>query len=323
MGCYVPETCLTNQALATRLGVTDDYIVKLTGIRERRHAAPEEATSDMAVLAAQAALEDAGLDPEVIDGVLVATASPDHVTPATANLVQRLLGLRPVPTYDLNAGCTGSLYAFITASSLIRAGVCRTLLVIGAEQVSRMVDLDDPETALVFGDGAGALVVQAGAGQRGDLRLLSHLWGSDGTKAEVIMVPAGGSRCPASYETIEKRQHFLRMNGSSVFRFAVRTLPILVQDVLAQAGRSLTDLHLLIPHQANWRIIEAAARKLPFDLDRIVVNIDRYGNTSAASVLLALGEARQQGRLQPGETVVLAAFGAGLTWAAVAFEVVA
>jgi 3-oxoacyl-[acyl-carrier-protein] synthase-3 len=185
------------------------------------------------------------------------------------------------------------------------------------------VDPDDSETALVFGDGAGALVLQAGAGQRGDLHLLSHLWGSDGTKADVIMVPAGGSRCPASSETVEKRQHFLRMNGSSVFRFAVRMLPVLVQDVLAQAGRSLADVQLLIPHQANWRIIEAAARKLPFDLDKIVVNIDRYGNTSAASVLLALGEARQQGRLQPGATVVLASFGAGLTWAAVALEVVA
>jgi 3-oxoacyl-[acyl-carrier-protein] synthase-3 len=323
VGCYVPEALLTNQAIATRLGVTEDYIVKLTGVHERRRAAPEEATSDMAVLAAQAALQDAGVAPEAIDGVLVATATPDHVTPSTANLVQRRLGLRPVPTYDLNAGCTGSLYALITASSLIQTGVCGTMLVIGAELVSRMVDLDDPETALVFGDGAGALVVQAGAGQRGDLRLLSHLWGSDGTKADLIMVPAGGSRCPASRDTVDKGQHFLRMNGSSVFRFAVRTLPVLVQDVLAQAGRSLADLQLLIPHQANWRIIEAAMRKLPFDLDKTVVNIDRYGNTSAASVLLALGEARQQGRLQPGATAVLASFGAGLTWAAVALEVAA
>ena len=242
---------------------------------------------------------------------------------AGATPAMKRLGLRLVPTYDLNAGCTGSLYALITASGLIRAGVCRTMLVIGAELVSRMVDMDDPETALVFGDGAGALVVQAGAGQRGDLRLLSHLWGSDGTKAEVIMVPAGGSRYPASHETVEKRQHFLRMNGSSVFRFAVRLLPTLVQDVLAQAGRSLADLKLLIPHQANWRIIEAAARKLPLEPDNIMVNIDRYGNTSAASVLLALGEARQQGRLQPGDTVVLVSFGAGLTWAAVALEVAA
>ena len=225
VGCYLPEARLTNQALATRLGVTDDYIVKLTGIRERRRAAPRRRRPIWRCWRPRRRWRMLASHPEAIDGVLVATATPDHVTPSTANLVQRRLGLRPVPTYDLNAGCTGSLYALITASSLIRAGMCRTMLVIGAEIVSRLVDLDDPETALVFGDGAGALVLQAGAGQRGDLRLLSHLWGSDGTKADVIMVPAGGSRCPASSETVEKRQHFLRMNGSSVFRFAVRTLP--------------------------------------------------------------------------------------------------
>jgi 3-oxoacyl-[acyl-carrier-protein] synthase-3 len=323
VGCYAPEARLTNAELVARLGVTDDYIVKLTGVRERRRAAPDEATSDMAVRAAQAALDDAGLTPEAIDGVLVATASADHVTPSTANLVQRRLGLRAVPTYDLNAGCTGGLYALITASSLIQAGVCQTLLVIGAEIVSRMVDLDDVETALVFGDGAGALVVQAGPEVSGDLRLLSHLWGSDGAKSDLIMVPAGGSRSPSSHQTVEQKEHFLRMNGSSVFRFAVRTLPMLVQEVLAKAGRSLADLSLLIPHQANWRIIDAAARKLSLDMSKIMVNIERYGNTSAASVLLALGEARQQGRLQPDTTVVLASFGAGLTWAAVALDVVA
>ncbi|MGE3536943.1 MAG: 3-oxoacyl-ACP synthase III family protein [Candidatus Tectimicrobiota bacterium] len=322
VGCYVPEGRLTNQELVARLGVTDEYIVKLTGVRERRRAAPEQATSDMALLAAEKALQDAGLGPEAIDGVIVATATPDHVTPSTANLVQQRLGLRQVPSYDLNAGCTGSLYALITAYGLLHAGACQTLLVIGAELTSRLVDIDDQETALVFGDGAGAMVVQAGPGRRGDLRLLSHLWGSDGSKADLIRVPAGGSRCPASPLTVEKGEHFLRMHGSSVFRFAVRTLPMLVQDVLARAGRSLADMKVLIPHQANWRIIEAAARKLPLALDQVVVNIDRYGNTSAASVLLALEEARQTGRLQPGETAVLASFGAGLTWAAVAVEVV-
>lgn len=323
VGCYVPEGRLTNHELITRFGVTDDYIVKLTGVQERRQAAPEQATSDLAVLAAEQALKDAAVAPETVDGLIVATATPDHVTPSTANLVQQRLGLRTVPAYDLNAGCTGSLYAVITAQGLIQSGACQTVLVVGAELTSRIVDRNDQETALVFGDGAGALVLQGGPGRPGDLRLLAHCWGSDGGKAELIKVTAGGSRQPASPLTVEKGEHFLRMHGSSVFRFAVRLLPALVQDVLERAGRSWDDLKLLIPHQANWRILEAAARKMPLSLDQVVVNIDRYGNTSAASVLLALDEVRQQRRLQPGDTAVLASFGAGLTWAAVAVEVVA
>jgi 3-oxoacyl-[acyl-carrier-protein] synthase III len=212
----------------------------------------------------------------------------------------------------------------ITGAGLIRAGICSTVLVIGAELVSRLIDAQDMETTLVFGDGAGAVLLQgtATAPQRG-LRLLSHCWASDGAKAAVIQMPAGGSRRPASYETVEHREHFLRMQGSSVFRFAVRTLSALVTEVLARAGRSLAELALLIPHQANRRIIDAAAEKLSLPSEKIMVNIDRYGNTSAASVLLALEEAYHHGRLHPGDTVVLASFGAGLTWAAVALEVVA
>lgn len=321
VGAYAPSGRLTNSELAARLDVTEDYIVKLTGVRERHLAASEEATSDMAMQAAQAALDHAGVRADDIDALIVATASADHVTPSTANLVQHRLGLRPVPAYDLNAGCTGSLYALITGSGLIRAGICRTVLVIGAELVSRLIDEQDVETALVFGDAAGAIVLQAGGeGERG-LRLLSHCWASDGAKSQVIMMPAGGSRQPASHDTVEKGGHYLRMNGSSVFRFAVRMLPTLVTEVLAQAGRSLDDLALLIPHQANWRIIEAAMRKLELPLEKVIVNIDQYGNTSSASVLLALHEAWHQGRLQPGATVAMASFGAGLTWAAIALEV--
>jgi 3-oxoacyl-[acyl-carrier-protein] synthase-3 len=321
VGGYVPAGRRTNRDLAAQLGVTEDYIVKLTGVHERHLAAPEQATSDMALLAAQAALANAGIPAEEVDGLLVATASADHVTPSTANLVQHRLGLRPIPAYDLNAGCTGSLYALITGASLIRTGVCHTVLVIGAELISRLIDNQDVETALVFGDGAGAVILQADNGKARGLRLLSHLWASDGSKSHVIMMPAGGSRQPVSHETIEKGGHFLRMNGGSVYRFAVRTLPGLVTEVLARAGRSLDDLSLLIPHQANWRIIEAATRKLALTSDRVMVNIDRYGNTSSASVFLALEEAWHHKRLQPGTTVVLASFGAGLTWAAVALQV--
>ncbi len=320
VGGYAPVERRTNYDLAAQLGVTEEHIVKLTGIRERRLAAPDEATSDMALQAAQAALQDAGADPGEVDGLLVATATADHVTPSVANLLQHRLGLRQVPSYDLNAGCTGSLYALITGAGLIRAGLFHTVLVVGAEVASRIVDAQDTETALVFGDAAGAVVLQRGGGQGHRLRLLAHTWASDGSKANVIKVQAGGSREPASHTTVENKQHFLRMNGSSVYRFAVRTLPALVTDVLEKAGRSLDDLKLLIPHQANWRIIDAAARKLSLARERVMVNIDAYGNTSSASVLLALHEVRQASRLQPGDTLVLASFGAGLTWAAVALE---
>jgi 3-oxoacyl-[acyl-carrier-protein] synthase-3 len=320
VGSYVPEGRRTNRDLSIQLGVTEEYIVKLTGIRERRLAASEQATSDMALLAAQTALDDAGITASAVDALLVATASADYMTPSTANLVQHRLGLRAIPAYDLNAGCTGSLYALITSTGLIRSGVCRTVLVIGAELISRLIDTQDVETAMVFGDGAGAVVLQADTHGASGLRVLSHFWASDGSKSQAIMLPAGGSRQPASYETVEKGGHFLRMNGSSVYRFAVRMLPTLVTEVLARAGRSLEDLSLLIPHQANWRIIEAAMRKLDLARDKVMVNIDRYGNTSSASVLLALEEAWRQKRLQPGDTVVLASFGAGLTWAAMALE---
>jgi 3-oxoacyl-[acyl-carrier-protein] synthase-3 len=322
VGGYLPSQCRTNRELASQFGVTEEYIVKLTGIHERRLAAPEQATSDMALLAAQAALDNAGVAPDEVDCLLVATASADYITPSAANLVQHRLGLRPVPAYDLNAGCTGSLYGLITGASLIRAGVCHTVLVVGAELVSRLIDAQDIETVLVFGDGAGAVVLQANPGPRHGLRFLSHVWASDGSKGQAIMMPAGGSRRPTSYETVQKGEHFLRMHGGSVFRFAVRTLPALVTEVLAGAGRSLDDLALLIPHQANWRIIEAAARQLSLAPEKVMVNIERNGNTSSASVLLALEEACHQGRLRPGDTVVLASFGAGLTWAAIALEVV-
>jgi 3-oxoacyl-[acyl-carrier-protein] synthase-3 len=322
VGGYLPEQRRTNRELAAQFGVTEEYIVKLTGIHERRLAAPEQATSDMALLAAQAALDDAGVATDEVDCLLVATASADHITPSAANLVQHRLGLRPVPAYDLNAGCTGSLYAVITGTSLIRAEVCHTVLVVGAELASRLIDAQDIETALVFGDGAGAVVLQANTGPAHGLRFLSHIWASDGSKGQVIMTLAGGSRRPTSHETVEKGEHFLRMHGGSVFRFAVRILPMLVTEVLARAGRSLDDLALLIPHQANWRIIEAAARQLSLAPERVMVNIDRNGNTSSASVLLALEEAYHRGRLRPGDTVVLASFGAGLTWAAIALEVV-
>jgi 3-oxoacyl-[acyl-carrier-protein] synthase-3 len=275
----------------------------------------------MAFEASQIALQHAKITPGEIDGVLVATATADYQTPSVANLLQHRLGMRQIPAYDINAGCTGSLYALITGAGLIQGGVFRNVLVVGAELTSRIVDAADIETALVFGDAAGAVILQQGDGQNAGFRLLSHTWASDGSKADVIQIPAGGSRQPASHGTVDNRQHFLRMNGGRVYRFAVRTLPTLVKDVLERAGRSIDDLKLLIPHQANWRIIESAMQKLKLPRERVAVNIDQYGNTSSASVLLALSEVCQAGRFQPGDIFVMASFGAGLTWAAVAMEV--
>lgn len=321
VGAYAPPQRRTNQHLAAELGVTEDHIVKLTGICERRRASSHEATSDMAFEASQIALQHAKITPDAIDGVLVATATADYQTPSVANLLQHRLGMRQVPAYDINAGCTGSLYALITGAGLIQGGIFRNVLVVGAELTSRIVDAADIETALVFGDAAGAVILQQSDGQNAGFRLLSHTWASDGSKADVIQIPAGGSRQPASHGTVDNRQHFLRMNGGRVYRFAVRTLPTLVKDVLERAGRSIDDLKLLIPHQANWRIIESAMQKLKLPRERVAVNIDQYGNTSSASVLLALSEVCQAGRFQPGDILVMAAFGAGLTWAAVAMEV--
>ena len=242
VGAYAPPERRTNQHLAASLGVTEDHIVKLTGIRERRLAPAHEATSDMALKASQAALQHAGLAPEEIDGVLVATATADYQTPSVANLLQHQLGLRQVPSYDLNAGCTGSLYALITGAGLIQAGLFRNVLVVGAELTSRIVDATDIETALVFGDAAGAVVLQRSEtslqGRGAGLRLLSHTWASDGSKADLICVPAGGVREPVSHATLDDRKHFLRMNGGRVYRFAVRTIPLLVKEVL-ERGRAL------------------------------------------------------------------------------------
>jgi 3-oxoacyl-[acyl-carrier-protein] synthase-3 len=320
VGAYVPPERRTNRHLAAKLGVTEDHIVKLTGICERRLAPSHEATSDMAFEAAQAALQNAHIAPEAIDGVLVATATADYQTPSVANLLQHRLGLRQVPAYDLNAGCTGSLYGLITGAGLIQGGLFRNVLVVGAELTSRIVDATDTETALVFGDAAGAAILQQDEAPHAGFRLLSHTWASDGSKADVIQVPAGGSRQPTSHATVENRQHFLRMNGGRVYRFAVRILPALVKEVLERAGRSIDDLTLLIPHQANCRIIESAIQKLKLPWERVAVNIDKYGNTSSASVLLALSEVCQAGRVHPGDIIVMASFGAGLTWAAVAME---
>ncbi len=316
LGTFVPERVLTNQDLERMVETTDEWIVARTGVRERRVCAPETSTSDLAVRAAKAALRDAELEPDQIDLIICATFTPDHLCPATACLVQSRLGIkRPIPAFDILAACSGFIYACSVGASMIRGGPYRNVLVIGAEAMSKIVDFEDRSTCVLFGDGAGAVVlgeVEAGRGMLGE-RL-----GADGSGAEQIVVPAGGSREPISEGVLKRRTQYLRMSGNEVYKFATRIIGPAILDALADTGNGLrpTDLDLIIPHQANLRIIEAAAKKLDLPLDRFVVNIEKYGNTSAATVPLAMADAREQGRLKPGTLFAMVAFGGGLTYGA-------
>lgn len=311
-GMYVPERVMTNHDLESLMDTSDDWIVSRTGIRQRHIAAPEETTSSMGTLAARQAIERAGLTPADIDLVIVGTATPDYQFPATACLIQDALGIRG-GAYDLEAGCTSFMYGLSMASAMVTTGACRNVLVVGSETLSRILDWTDRATAVLFGDGAGAVVVSQG--QHAEL-VPQFVLGSDGSGAQALCLPAGGSRTPAREETIRDRLHFVRMAGPEVFRFATRVVAESLEQVLAKSGLAANDIDLFIPHQANTRIIDAAVRRLGFPSDRVFVNIDRYGNTSSASIPIALCEAEQSGLLPSGARVAMVGFGAGLTWAA-------
>jgi 3-oxoacyl-[acyl-carrier-protein] synthase-3 len=294
---------------------SDDWIRSRTGIRERRLAGDKEATSSMATQAATRALEVSGLSPAQIDLIIVATVTPDHLFPATACLVQDALGAVHAAAFDLSAGCSGFVYGLSVAAHLLSAGVYGTALVIGAETLSRITDWTDRSTCVLFGDGAGAVVLQSGENEGG---VLATVMGADGSGGDLLRLPAGGSKMPASHQTVASGLHFLQMKGREVFRFAVRVIPDATREVLDKAGLSLEDLDLLIPHQANRRIIESAVRSLGMSSNGIYSNLERYGNTSAASIPIALAEAAEAGHIQPGDLVVCVGFGAGLTWGAAA-----
>lgn len=313
LGVYAPERILSNADLEQMLDTSDDWIVSRTGIRERRIAGPGETASSLGAHAARRALEDAALEPSAIDMVICATNTGDTPFPCTAGRVWLRLDAAPRPAFDVQAGCTGWVYALELGRALIVAGAVERVLVVATDVLSSIVDWEDRSTAVLFGDGAGAVVLEAGTGDRG---VLGSYLNCDGVGGPLLMLPAGGSAMPASQETIVRRQHYMKMAGNDVFRFAVRALPEAIAGALAASHLSLGDLDLVVPHQANARIIEAAARRLGLDLDRFMVNIERYGNTSVASIPLALAEARDAGRLNAGDVVAVAAFGAGLTWGA-------
>lgn len=317
MGIYVPPRVVTNDDLAKLVDTTDEWITARTGIKRRHIADPDQATSDLALIAARRALDDAGVRAADLDLIIVGTATPDMFFPASACLIQDRLGASRAGAFDLLAACSSFVYGLITASQLIQAGAIRAALVVGAETLSRLIDWEDRKTCVLIGDGAGAAVLGPSTDGAG---IYSGVVGADGSAGDVLKVVAGGSRMPISFEAIERKLHRAYMDGQAVFKLAVRTIPGLIQKTLAQAGWTLADIDRIVPHQANLRIIESMAAQLGVPLDRFVINIQEYGNTSAASVPIALYEAVQAGRIKDGDRIVLAAFGGGFTYAACAMR---
>ncbi|MFZ5916254.1 MAG: beta-ketoacyl-ACP synthase III [Chloroflexota bacterium] len=312
-GMYVPDRVVTNHDLEQMVDTSDEWIVSRTGIHERRITEPGETCCTMSVEAAQRALLQANVRPEQLDLIIVATSSPDYFTPPVSSMVQDQLGATRAAAFTLAAGCTGFVYALVTANQFITTGMYDKILVIGAEHLSMAVDWTDRDTCVLFGDGAGAVVVESSYQPTG---VLSAELGSEGQDWDALIVPGGGSAKPFSQAVLDNREQYLRMDGRRVFKFATRVMTDSTIRVVRQSGISWDDVTLLIPHQANARIIDLAVRRLKIDPDKVVVNLDRYGNTSAASIPLALCEAVDQGRLKSGDHVALVGFGAGLTWAA-------
>ncbi len=316
-GKYVPDRVLTNFDLEKMVDTSDEWIRTRTGIRERRIAAPGETCSTMSLAAARQALSVARLPPSEVELIIVATSSPDYFVPSVASMIQDQLGATGAPAFSLVAGCTGWVYALVTASQFIQTGSYRNALVIGTEHISFGVDWTDRNTCVLFGDGSGAVVLEASDQPTG---LLAFDLGSDGSDYDALILPGCAGAHPASHEVINQRMHYLRMDGQRVFKFATRVLADSVRKVVTASGLSVDDIALIIPHQANDRIIEMARRRLRVPPEKIMVNIDRYGNTSAASIPLALVDAIEEGRVQSGDRLVFVGFGAGLTWAAAAFH---
>jgi 3-oxoacyl-[acyl-carrier-protein] synthase-3 len=310
-GSYAPPRVLTNFDLEKMVDTSDEWIRTRTGIEERRIADPEVATSDLALRSAQIALGSAGLGAKDIDLVIVATVTPDMFFPCTASILQQALGASGATAFDLLVGCTGFVYGLAVAREMVAAGCYRRALVTGAETLSKITDWQDRSTCVLFGDAAGSVVVGPVAEGHG---ILTYSLGNDGTNADTLKVPAGGSRLPTSADTVAQRLHYLTMVGSEVFKFAVRAMVESSEEAVRRAGISMDDIEVVIPHQANLRIIDAAAKRLNIPFERFVRNVDRYGNTSAASIPLALDEAVRAGRIRSGDHVMLSSFGAGLSW---------
>ena len=313
IGSYVPEKILDNKELSLKVETSDDWIRTRTGIRERRIASPDQPTSELALNAARKAIEAAQIQPDQIDLVIVATITPDMAFPSTACILQHKLGLRKVACFDLEAACSGFLYSLDVADGMLASGRYKCALVIGAEKMSSILDWEDRTTCVLFGDGAGAAIIMT----EGDgPNLVGFRSGADGSNPSLLHQPAGGSKQPASIASIENREHFLKMNGKEIFKSAVRVMEKATRELLEANGLETQDVDHVIPHQANVRIVESMAQRLEIPLDKFFSNLDRHGNTSAASIPIAFDEACNRGIFRKGEIGVLVAFGAGLTWSA-------
>lgn len=317
MGVYVPEKVLTNADLEKMVETSDEWIVSRSGIRERHVARPDQATSDLGVEAARAALADAGLGIEAIDLILVATNTPDTIFPSTACWIQRGLKAGTIPAFDISAGCTGFLYGLIISEGLIRSGTAGRVLLVAPEMLTKVTNWEDRSTCFLFGDAAGAVVLEAASDGSG---MLSHYWQANGNLADLLSIPAGGTRIPATQKTVEGKLHYLQMKGNEVFKHAVKHMCEAALEALKIAGLKIEDITWLIPHQANIRIIEATGERLRLPKEKVFVNIHKYGNVSVATIPLAIHELKQGGKLKKGDILLLDAFGAGFTWAAIAYR---
>lgn len=311
-GSYVPEKVLANSDLEKMIETSDEWIIERTGIKERRIADESQAASDLAYEAAKKALKGADLKPEDLDLIIVTTVTGDMPFPSTACILQDKLGAKKATAFDINAACSGFLYGLYVADSFIKSGIHKRILVVGTEVLSKITDWDDRTTCILFGDGAGAVIIEPTEEDRGVISMHIH---SDGSMWDLLNMPGGGSRNPASKDSIEKRLHFIKMKGNEIFKVAVRKLEDLAVKILKENKLEPSQISLFIPHQANLRIIQAIAERLGIPMDKVYININRYGNTSAASIPIALDEAVRAGKVKDGDYILLEAFGGGLTWA--------
>ncbi len=316
-GFYVPDRIMTNFDLEKVVDTTDDWIRTRTGITERRIVKDSEATSDLAIKAGAIALKKAGITSKEIDLLIIATQSPDYPLPSTACVTQHRLGLTNAVCFDISAACSGSIYALIVAASLMKTCNYITAMIIGTYVLSKSVDWSDRNTCVLFGDGAGAMVLKKGIKGR---NLISFDWGSDGSGVDLLKIPAGGSRCPITRSNMIQRQQYLKMDGKKIYKYATKMMFHSIIRALNNAGLIKKNIDILIPHQANKRILEVVAKKLSLPNDKVVINIEKYWNTSAASIPIALDEAISQGRINDGDIVLITAFGAGLTWGSIVIK---